>query len=196
MTGAGGSAAWVDWLYPRWTAITGFVMVMLLAHAPLALRHANVALVLIFAFGPLYMAHQLEEHIGDRFRSHVNARLFGGREVLTRGIVLVTNLPLVWGVNLAALYAAVLAGPQWGLASVWLALVNAVVHVAAAIVQRAYNPGLVTALLGFIPLGTIALVAIPASLAAQATGLAVSLLAHAALVGTALARHCRLLRTC
>ena len=95
-----------NWLAGRWVAAAGFMAVSLLALLPLMLAAFEPALVLIFLHSPAYMLHQVEEHADDRFRAFVNQRVFGGREALSVAAVLVINLPLVWGLNLAALYAA------------------------------------------------------------------------------------------
>ncbi|MEH0071063.1 HXXEE domain-containing protein [Pannonibacter sp. Pt2-lr] len=48
--------------------------------------------------------------------------------------------------------------PGWGLIAVYLLLINAALHVVQGLVLRLYNPGLVTAVALFIPLGVYAMV--------------------------------------
>jgi hypothetical protein len=43
--------------------------------------------------------------------------------------------------------------PGFGLIAIYGLLVNAVVHIVAAIVKRSYNPGVATSVLLFLPLG-------------------------------------------
>lgn len=62
-------------------------------------------------------------------------------------------MPGVWGLIALSLYGVALRGPGWGLIPVYSVLVNAWVHGVHAIVLRRYNPGLVTALVIFLPLG-------------------------------------------
>jgi hypothetical protein len=132
------------------------------------------------------MLHQVEEHSGDRFRNFINQRVFGGVDALTTTGVLWINLPGVWGTNLVALYAAGFWAPGYGLAAPYLMIVNAIAHVAATARFRIYNPGLITSLVIFFPLGLASLYVIPASLAQHALGLGVSLAIHLAIVvGTA-----------
>ncbi|MFX8235356.1 HXXEE domain-containing protein, partial [Acinetobacter baumannii] len=64
----------------------------------------------------------------------------------------------------------------------YLMLVNAVGHGAAAL-RFGYNPGLVTALLLFLPLGMVTLLTISASFAAHAVGLSIAVLIHLAIIG-------------
>ena len=141
-----------EWLSSRWVAAAGFMAVALLAILPLLHAAYALPLVLIFLHSPGYMLHQVEEHTGDRFRSFVNQRIFGGRNALSVSAVLVVNIPVVWGVNLTALYAAYLWGAGFGLVAPYAMLLNGVIHLAAAVRFRGYNPGLVTALVLFLPL--------------------------------------------
>ncbi|MCI4677986.1 HXXEE domain-containing protein [Rhodoblastus acidophilus] len=171
-----------DRFYPHWVAATAVLLVMTLLYAPFALAGRGEALALIYLFGPAYMLHQLEEHAGDRFRAYANRRVFGGREALSKATVLWVNLPGVWGLNLAALYAALGFGPGWGLAAPYLAVVNAVAHCGVALRFREYNPGLATALGLFFPLGFHALGAVPATLTQHLVGLGVAVAIHAAIV--------------
>jgi hypothetical protein len=101
-----------------------------------------------------------EEHAGDRFRVFVNQHVFHGIEALLPLAVLWINLPGVWGIGLFSIYAAGFLGIGWGLSIVYLVLVNAVAHIVAAILWRKCNPGLWTAVILFVPLGTLALLRI------------------------------------
>ncbi len=71
------------WLTSRWVAAAGFMAATLLAILPLVQAAYALPLVLIFLHSPGYMLHQVEEHTGDRFRTFVNQRLFGGRNALS-----------------------------------------------------------------------------------------------------------------
>jgi len=140
------------WLTGHWVAAAGFMAASLLAILPLMLTAFALPLVLIFLHSPAYMLHQVEEHTGDRFRTFVNQRIFGGRDALSAAAVLVINLPIVWGMNLAALYAAYIWGNGYGLVAPYAMLINGLTHIGAAVRFRSYNPGVVTAVVIFLPL--------------------------------------------
>lgn len=159
---------------------------------PLLAKLLPVPLLLIYLHTPGYMIHQVEEHEGDRFRHFVNGRVFGGLDVLRTGDILVINLPLVWGMNLAALYAAFVYGAGYGLVAPYAMLVNALTHFGAAIRFRSYNPGVVTSAVIFIPLSVVTIFLVStwasASLAQHAIGLGLAILIHVFIVGEALRR--------
>jgi hypothetical protein len=160
------------------------------AIAPVAIRTMPAEQFATLAQLPLYMAHQVEEHANDRFRIFVNQRL--GTEALTPEAVAVINLPGVWGVILLAFLLGAFVNPGLALIAPYLALVNALVHVAAWLALRSYNPGLMSALLLLLPGGVagIALVgAMPAVGAPHhALALGVALAIHAAIVAHLKAR--------
>lgn len=175
-----------DWLGDRWVAGAGFSAFSVGILAPFVDALISIPLLLIFLHGPGYMVHQVEEHTRDRFRTFVNTRVFGGRLALTVADVLVINLPLVWGVNLAALYGAFLWGPGWGLVAPYAMLVNAIAHIGGAIRFRCYNPGLATALVVFLPLSIVTIWVVgslPAvTIEQHIVGLLLAIALHAAVI--------------
>jgi hypothetical protein len=170
------------WLLAHWVAAALCMGLFLIALMPVLAACWTAALLLVFAQLPIYMLHQVEEHTGDRFRLFVNSVMFGGREALTPESVLVINLPGVWGVNLLSLYAASFLGIGWGLAGIYLTLVNGVSHIGATLGLRRYNPGLWTSLALFLPVGGLALYVVNAQPG-------VTWLHHAAGAGVAIAIH-------
>jgi len=173
------------WLYRHWVAAALCMAVFLLLLAPALTLSWDVPILLIYLLLPIYMLHQVEEHTGDRFRQWVNQR-FGGVEALTPNAVLVVNIPGVWGIGLLSLYAALLFGTGWGLAMIYLVLVNAVIHIAGGIRSRAYNPGLGTAIAVFLPVGGVAFRLVSSTPGVHAlhhaVGLAIAIVIHVALV--------------
>lgn len=169
----------------------------LLAVLPLFAGNGSPALVAVFLQLPAYMVHQVEEHAGDRFRRFVNKHVAKVPNALTTAAVVVINVPLVWGVELVALYLARFVAIGWGLIAIYLTLVNAVVHIVGAAVLRGYNPGLVTAVLVFLPLGIWGLVVVAkapgVTVLQHVIGLAFAVLAHVALAAWVL-RRARALR--
>jgi hypothetical protein len=108
---------------------------------------------------PLYMLHQFEEHGIDAlghayaFRGSMCAALgFPVPDLcpVPTSFITAVNLGTVWG---AALICA-LVGPRKplvALAAYGVPLINAVAHIASAVGTKAYNPGLVSAVLLFLP---------------------------------------------
>ncbi len=136
---------------------------LLLGLMPVCCRSWSLPLILVFLQLPVYMLHQLEEHDDDRFRNWVNRVLGGGRELLSKTAVFVINVPGVWGVNLVSLLLAATLDLGFGLIGIYLTIVNGIVHVVQAIRMKGYNPGLITAILLFLPVGGLALWAIHAA---------------------------------
>ncbi len=188
-----GAADVTEWLAKYWVQGALFMGIALLAPLPLLVHAWGPPLLLIYLHSPGYMFHQVEEHHGDRFRDYINQRVFGGVEAMTAKGVLWANLPGVWGLDLAALYAAGFLVPGDGLAAPYLMLVNAIGHVAMAVRAREYNPGLGTAALLFVPLGLATLAVIAAPLAQHLVGLGAALAIHAAIAIATARRAARLI---
>ena len=107
---------------------------------------------LAFLALPLYMLHQFEEHDHDRFREFFNQTLGKGYPVLSQSAVFMINIVGVWCV-LALVYGAMrFLSPGWSVIAIYLIAINAAAHIAPAIIERSYNPGLVTACVLFVPL--------------------------------------------
>jgi hypothetical protein len=178
----------LDWLIGKWNwpGAAAFCGCVLLFLAPLVWAVGGESLFWIFLQLPIYMIHQLEEHAGDRFRTFINTTLGGGVEVLSRPATFVINSVGVWGLDLLALYLAVFVGPGWGLMAMYLPLINAVGHIGQAIAMRCYNPGLITAVITFLPLAGWGLFVVSrasnATWLMQVTGFGVALLVHIAII--------------
>lgn len=175
-----------SWLAGHWVAGAGFMAAALVAAVPLLVVTAPLALLLIFLHSPAYMLHQVEEHAGDRFRRFANAVVFGGREGLSTAGVLVINVGVVWTLNLAALYAALLWGPGYGLVAPYAVLVNGLTHIGARLRLGVYNPGLVTAVALFLPLGLVTIAVVGSEPGVDwrfhAAALAAAVLLHLAII--------------
>ena len=173
-----------NWVYGG--ALAGLLLFALL---PALVTGWSLALVAVLLCLPVYMLHQYEEHDNDRFRRFFNQTLFGGREVLSRGAVFVINVPGVWGVIAISFCLARFVNIGFGLIAVYLTLVNALVHVVAAVKQRHYNPGLATAVAVFLPASIFGLWQINeaggGSPAMQALGLGAAIGIHVAIIAYA-----------
>ena len=141
------SAHWQRWL-PLLAAGGAVAWFMAFSDALLGDRAMFAALLVV------YMLHQIEEHLWPGgFRQFTNAHVFhSGRDdwPVNEGGVAFINIGLVWlPVGLAALFPGPL---RWlGLCWVGMTLINAIIHIIASVRLRIYNPGLVTALLLFLP---------------------------------------------
>jgi hypothetical protein len=168
----------------QWPAAALLSAAFLLAVLPVVAATAGWPLALVFAQLPIYLLHQGEEHLGDRFRRYANRVIGRGQEALTPTTTFWINFLGVWGVDLVAIYLAWAFGPASGLVAAYLALVNAPLHIGPAIVRREYNPGLFTAVVLFLPLGTLTVVVAGwnAGLWPHLIGLATALGVHAVVV--------------
>jgi len=167
----------------QWPAATLFAGGLLLLLTPAWAGVVGVALGVVFLQLPVYMLHQFEEHAGDRFRLYVNRTVGHGREALTPIATFWINSLGVWAVDLAALYLACFVDAGLGLIAVYLPLLNALGHIGPAVARREYNPGLVTALFLFLPVGIWGLIVIPAGdWVWHAVGLGVAVAVHAAII--------------
>jgi hypothetical protein len=175
-----------DWFEHNWMYAGGIAGLFLLALVPLVVGGWGLPLLLVYLQLVIYLVHQIEEHHLDRFRKFVNDHVAGGLQALTTPAVVFINVPGVWGVNLVALYLADFVDLGLGLIAVYLTLVNAVAHVVSTVVLRCYNPGLITALVLFVPIGTWALVVISRAPGVTTTyhviGLVIAVLIHAAII--------------
>jgi hypothetical protein len=130
-------------------AVVGAVLWLVFFRDAPATEPAMFAALLV-----LYLVHQVEEHLWPGgFRQFTNAHIFrSGNDdwpVSIGGVALV-NVGMVW---LPVALAVIFPGPlRWvGLAWIGLTLVNAITHIVASLRFRVYNPGLVTAVLLFLP---------------------------------------------
>ena len=144
-----------NWVYGGFLA--GLLLLLL---APVFMRTSPAPLVSTFLCLPIYMLHQYEEHDNDRFRHFVNQKMGRGRDVLTPLAVFVINVPGVWGTTGISLALATTLGVGFGLIALYLVVLNGLIHVIDAVISRAYNPGLGTAIALFLPLGLYGIAAI------------------------------------
>lgn len=181
------------WVYGGFLA--GFLLLALL---PIFTAGLSLAFLFVVLQLPIYMLHQYEEHDDDRFRHFVNREVGGGLEVLTPGAVFVINIGGVWLLNVVSIWLTATVGVGFGLIGIYAVLVNALVHVVPALATRRYNPGLVTAIVLFLPLGGAAAWLVTATgragLAYHLLGLAVAVALHLAIVASVLSRRRRLAR--
>lgn len=154
----------------------------LLLLAPFVRRGLGRAPFLVYLQWPVYLLHQYEEHGHGAFKREVNRLLPPAFGRLTDQTIFVVNIPGVWGVDIAATSLARFVGPGAGLAAPYLAIVNGLIHVGAAVKTRRSNPGLWTGLLLLLPMGGAGALAIGriarVPRAAHGRGLAAAVLLH------------------
>lgn len=125
-------------------------------------RNAGWVLALLW---PMYLFHQFEEHGIDAMGRHY---AFLGELCSTLGYQPASSCPadpaFIFAVNAVACQIAfamawvlrtrrpLVSACAWG-----IPIVNAVTHIAAAVMHRSYNPGLVTSLVLFVPLSLLML---------------------------------------
>src|ERR1700752_1749075 len=115
------ASAWtrtVGWLVTdwQWSYAGTLPASFLLAILPVVWSAARgVAGALIFVQLPVSLLHQLEEHGDDRFRRFVNARIGGGRELLSPGLTFGINLIGGWILFAAAFLLPYYVAPGRGL---------------------------------------------------------------------------------
>jgi hypothetical protein len=133
---------------PVLAIVTAALWIALFRNDPASEQAIFAALLVI------YMLHQTEEHLWPGgFRQFTNAHVFeSGRDdwPVDAGGVALVNIGYVWlPVVAAALFPQAL---RWvGLAWIGLTLINAITHIVTSIRFRGYNPGLVTAIVLFVP---------------------------------------------
>jgi len=183
----------LDRLYRHWTYGGFLAGILLLVLAPLFAAQWSLALLAVFLHLPAYMLHQYEEHDANRFADYFNSHIGGGREGLTPPIVFFVNVPGGWGINALSIWLAATLSTGFGLIGIYLTLVNAIVHIGPAMRQRAYNPGLATAVVLFVPLSLWSLAVVQATGEAtfwhHALGLGVAVLMHVVLMLHVLSRR-------
>ena len=182
-----------QWLDGNWPYAGTVVAAVLTALLPILWATWPQWLIAVYVLLLSYLVHQIEEHYGDRFRRYANEAIGGGRDILTPQSVMVTNVVGVWGVYLGTLLLSWFVDPGFGLIAVYTTLVNAAIHIVIALVRRESNPGLFTAVVLFVPLGTWAFVAVNSAnglaVWGHLLGIASAILLHLAIVGYVVMRR-------
>ncbi|MFM7316803.1 MAG: HXXEE domain-containing protein, partial [bacterium] len=143
---------WLVWQW-QWPAAAIFTAIFLLALAPLVNETEIDFLTIIYLQLPIYLIHQAEEHLHDRFRNHINHQIGHGAELLTRPATFLINFIGVWVYDITAILLASRHSIPAGLACGYLSFVNGIIHLVSAIKDRQSNPGLISAIFLLIPFG-------------------------------------------
>lgn len=174
----------LDWLVGKWQwpYASLFTACFLVVLSPLVFRFAGMPLGLVFLQLPIYMLHQYEEHADDRFRLWINNMIGHGREVLTPIATFWINSLLVWLLDIVAIYLACFVDLSLGLIAIYLPMLNAFGHIVPALIKRHYNPGLVTSVIIFLPVGLLSTVLVSRAAGSQLHN-------HLLALGVAIAVH-------
>lgn len=145
-----------SWFVRRWPDVGLYAAAFLLAFLVVIIHRLPVPALIAYLTLPAYLIHQHEEHNRDRFARFVDDH-FHVRGLFTPASLAWFNVAGVWLV-LAAAFALTLAiDPAFALVGVLLVGVNALTHIVAAIALRRSNPGLVSAIVLFVPLAALGL---------------------------------------
>ncbi|MBV1706634.1 MAG: HXXEE domain-containing protein [Hyphomicrobiales bacterium] len=142
----------------RWPRALPWLIVPILAGLLPALPLAAGSLSLLLALHfPVYMVHQIEEHLWPGgFRTYVNREIFhspdpeapASAEAIAFVNIVLVLIPLMLG----AIPRQLQPGFVWiGLVMLAVSLVNSLAHTGLAIVRRQRNPGLVSAIFLLLP---------------------------------------------
>lgn len=171
-----------NWFLHNWSRAALPLGIVLAVLSPLMFKAYGLAVLLVCLQLVIYLFHQYEEHAHGKFKEFANRLLAGGQPKIGDTPIFWVNILGVWGLYLLVMYAAALDNPAWGLIAADTTLVNGLLHIAAAIATRRYNPGLITSLGLFLPVSLYTLSVINPLPATTPThhliGLAAALLVH------------------
>ena len=136
-----------SWVYGSF--LSGLLLLMLF---PVLTQGWSSQEYLAFLVLPVYMLHQFEEHDGDRFRLFFNQTIGKGYPILSKTDVFIINIVCVWMVLAISFIAMRFLSPGWSIVAIYLIAINSAAHIIPAMIERRYNPGLITACLLFVPL--------------------------------------------
>lgn len=171
-----------DWFLHNWSRAALPLAVVIGVLSPLAFKPYGLTALLVVLHLVIYMVHQYEEHAQGKFKTFANQLLAGGRPKIGDAPIFWVNIVGVWGIYLLVIYGAIGVNPALGLISAYTTVVNGLLHIIASVVTRRYNPGLITSLLLFLPIGAYTVFVIsqlPATTSADhVLGLGAAILVH------------------
>lgn len=168
-------------LFENWAYATPPIALLLIGLYPFIGPAIDLPLYLSL---PVYMLHQYEEHDDNRFATFLNAMMGEEKRGLVAADIWVINVIFVWFFLLVAFYLAA-ANAGWAVLAGYLLAINGFVHVAWALMFRAYNPGLWTAIILFLPLAIWIFATIPAALPVHIASAFLVIALHAAIMAVA-----------
>ncbi len=142
-----------NWFVDNWAKASLPLSILLFLISPFIYQGIGLAAFLVFLTLPFYMLHQFEEHARGQFKVFVNKTIGRGREVLTDKAIFRVNVLGVWLGTIVVLYLCVYVSLIWGLLAGYMVALNGIMHIVTSIRMRRYNPGLLTSVVVFLPLG-------------------------------------------
>jgi len=174
------------WALVNWSRAGVMIAPFLLILAPFLRQGMSLPVFLVFLHLPLYMVHQYEEHAHGAFKAFVNREIGHGKEFINDRAIFWINVGEVWFVDVALIYLTADVRTALGLVAIDLTIVNGLLHTIIALVTRRYNPGLLTSLLLFLPIGGytwyLFTTVVPLSWGDHVIGVGAALLLHLSLV--------------
>jgi Protein of unknown function with HXXEE motif len=173
-----------DWFVLNWSRTTLPIAGILLLLSPLIFEKFGLLSFLVFLQLPAYMIHQYEEHAQGKFKTYITNMM--GFEALSDKDIFIINILLVWVLDIVALYLAVYIHIWFGLIAAYMPAFNGITHIAASIKMKKYNPGVLTSIFIFLPVGFYGIYLISqtakVSVIHHAIALGITILAHAAII--------------
>jgi hypothetical protein len=142
-----------DWFLHNWSRAALPLAAVIGLLSPLFFKAYGLIALLVVLHLVIYMVHQYEEHAHGKFRDFANQLLAGGQPKIGDLPIFWVNIIGVWGIYLLVIYGAIVVNPALGLISAYTTIVNGLLHIIAYVVTRRYNPGLISSLLLFLPIG-------------------------------------------
>ena len=171
-----------DWFVHNWSRVALPAGVVLIALTPLVYAANGLIGTVIYLQLASYMIHQYEEHAEGKFKALVNKLLAHGEPKITDLAIFLVNIIGVWGIYLLVIDGMLLVAQPLGLIVAYTTLVNAILHILTSVIRRAYNPGLVTSIILFLPLSITSIYLISplpeTTMGYQGLGIAVAIIIH------------------
>lgn len=136
--------------------------------------------ILPWLFPPAYLLHATEEFLGGGALSAATSANLKGVNLNARQFLMINSIAFLILI-LAIVLPRLFKFPEWMLVCLGTIIsINAISHTVSTVVMRAYNPGVITGLLIFMPLGAVTLLGLKARMSTRRylTAMALGLVVH------------------
>lgn len=145
----------------NWPQGAGFAGLAIIAMVPIARDYYPPWLFATLIQLPLYMLHQYEEWDDNRFGKFIDENIAHVQGALSKEFVFFVNVFVVWGAIIGSAFASLYFHKGFALVAGYLTLINGGLHLLGTIAMRKYNPGVITGVTLFLPLGLWAIIMHP-----------------------------------